>query len=452
MNLSTCIIHYTKSDSLITYMTPKLMKELNLENNKKKRIEIGKKSVTMLIRRVKKTGKHIYFPSKMRQTINLPNLKKITILNTSKELKVGPIIGVITKERKPLSSGSSKYLYNILSSGNSNGICYLFHAKDINWNNNTIRGYTLNSNKRAYQRSMPFPDVIYNRILSRKLENHASIKEIKKKFLYKNIPIFNWDFLDKWDVYRMLEEESTVQSYLPETIIKPTSNEIKELLNRHKTVYLKPTKGCFGIGIYRISKIKNMYYLQFRKKNVNVLYRFSKFNRMVSLINRRGGYKNYLAQQGIELLEIKKSPIDFRFHLTKNKDGDWVVGGIGAKRAGKGSVTTHLNSGGELLTPQNVLANTTAIKDTNNFMDKAKETTIKIAEAIDRNYSYFLGEIGFDIGIDKNHKVWMFEANAKPGRTIFKHPQLKKQGSTVIHNLIDYCHFLSGFTSSGGID
>ena len=61
-------------------------------------------------------------------------------------------------------------------------------------------------------------------------------------------------------------------------------------------------------------------------------------------------------------------------------------------------------------------------------MEKAKRETIKLAEIIERKSKRRVGELGFDIGIDKSGHIWMFEANAKPGRSIFKHPALKKQG------------------------
>jgi len=37
-----------------------------------------------------------------------------------------------------------------------------------------------------------------------------------------------------------------------------------------------------------------------------------------------------------------------------------------------------------------------------------------------------IGEIGYDFGIDTNGDIWLFEANSKPGRSIFKHPDLKE--------------------------
>ncbi len=37
---------------------------------------------------------------------------------------------------------------------------------------------------------------------------------------------------------------------------------------------------------------------------------------------------------------------------------------------------------------------------------------------IERKSKRRVGELGFDIGIDKSGNIWMFEANAKPGRSI----------------------------------
>ncbi len=45
----------------------------------------------------------------------------------------------------------------------------------------------------------------------------------------------------------------------------------------------------------------------------------------------------------------------FSLHLNKDHSNKWVIAGIGAKKAGRGSVTTHLRNGGKLLTPEQAL-------------------------------------------------------------------------------------------------
>jgi D-alanine-D-alanine ligase-like ATP-grasp enzyme len=78
-------------------------------------------------------------------------------------------------------------------------------------------------------------------------------------------------------------------------------------------------------------------------------------------------------------------------------------------------------------------------------LSEAKETAIKLAEAIERKDEHTLGELGFDIGIDQNEQIWMFEANSKPGRSIFKHPALKGEGKAALQYVYDYCLYLSRF-------
>jgi hypothetical protein len=153
---------------------------------------------------------------------------------------------------------------------------------------------------------------------------------------------------------------------------------------------------------------------------------------------------NYVVQQGIRLIEIDDCPIDFRFHMTKNGRNEWVAAGIGAKKAGKGSVTTHVRTGGQLLTPEQVLREVYGSRG-DHLLEKMKDAAVRLAESIERNFSYSLGELGLDLGIDQNEKIWMFEANSKPGRTIFKHPSLKEQGKEISSNLFEHCLYLSRF-------
>jgi hypothetical protein len=166
------------------------------------------------------------------------------------------------------------------------------------------------------------------------------------------------------------------------------------------------------------------------------------------LKHQKGRLNRYVAQQGISLIEVDECPVDFRFHMTKNGENQWVVAAIGAKKAGKGSITTHVASGGKLMNTEQVLQQAFGSNGSNVLL-RAKNTAVDIAKALERNYPYLLGEIGFDIGIDKSGKVWMFEANSKPGRSIFKHPDAKSQERDSLTNLFDYCLYLSKFRRGG---
>ena len=227
----------------------------------------------------------------------------------------------------------------------------------------------------------------------------------------------------------------------------PSPDKIKELLEKHQFVYYKPTAGSLGSGIYRLTySPKRGYFARYRRGGSNVLLRFSNFSSLMRMLNGRHGsaLSRYVIQQGVRLVEIDGCPIDFRFHMHKNGKNEWIAAGIGAKKAGRGSVTTHIKNGGSLMTPEQALGRAFGDK-ADEVLEQAKKAAVRLSEAIERNYPHTLGELGLDIGIDKDGEVWMFEANAKPGRSIFKHPALKAQGRASMEYILEHCLYLSRF-------
>ncbi|MFL6557194.1 MAG: YheC/YheD family protein, partial [Bacillus sp. (in: firmicutes)] len=128
-----------------------------------------------------------------------------------------------------------------------------------------------------------------------------------------------------------------------------------------------------------------------------------------------------LVQQGINLLRNEARSIDFRVHTNKDDMGKWHVSAIAAKIAGPGSVTTHSRSGGDIKTLEEIFSN----EECTWYTAKLSNAALLLSSSLDRNVEGIIGEIGFDLGIDRNGDVWLFEANSKPGRTIFTHPELK---------------------------
>src|SRR5690606_29443670 len=123
--------------------------------------------------------------------------------------------------------------------------------------------------------------------------------------------------------------------------------------------------------------------------------------------------------QGIELIQHKGKPVDFRLHMNKRQDGTWTVTALAAKVSGEHSPTTHLISGGEIKTIEEIFP------DPENRLitiKRLRETALLVSKTLDQLSRGFIGEIGLDIGIDQKGENWLFEANAKPGRSIYSHP------------------------------
>lgn len=457
MNLTVCNVHLTPNSEKTLYASNSLLKQLDLNEKKSVWLRFGKTTIPAWIKPIRKPGKHLYIPTRLCSTLHVPTKSgSVSVLHENKGvLQIGPLIGIMSDgsvRSSPLFGSSTEYIRKILRAGQSKigqnkPYVFAFTPGDINWQNSTIYGYFLSSSGGWVRRTVPLPDVVYNRLPSRRAEVSGSYNVLRERFMRKKIPFFNWSFFNKSEVYDLLKNEREANQHVPESIINPNHESIRSMLERHQFAYYKPSGGSLGIGIYRLTYLpKKGYFARYTKNGRNVLLHFKTFPRLMKMLEARHGYglRNYVIQQGVRLIELDGCPIDFRFHLHKNGKGEWSVVGIGAKKAGKGSVTTHVKNGGQLMAPKQALQYEFGERAVE-MLTKAKSVTIFLAQAIERNYPHLLGELGFDIGIDRDEKIWMLEANAKPGRSIFKHPSLRNEGQASVDHVLDYCLYLSKF-------
>jgi hypothetical protein len=452
MSLTFCNVHFSQQPEKVVYISNTLMKSLKLSNKNNIQLRLGNEVVPARVRPIKKSGSHLYLGSGVRNIIRVPTTGGVFLRNLQEnEFQLGPLIGILSdgpanSTTQPFSSRTG-FIKQLLREGSNKAYIFAFTPSDINWKQETVNGYFLTQSGIFTRKTVPLPDVVYNRLPSRKAETSASINQLRDRFSRKRIPFFNWSFFNKSDIYSLLENDNTVNRYVPESYMNPSPEKLKEMLERHQFVYYKPSGGSLGKGIYRMTYLpKRGYFARYRKNKENVLLRFNNFNSLLRMLNTKHGriLQGYVIQQGIRLIEIDNCPIDFRFHMHKNGNNQWVVVGIGAKKAGRGSVTTHLKNGGSLLTPEQALSRSFGTRS-EEVLKQAKQVAISLAEAIELHHQHLLGEIGFDLGIDQDEKIWMFEANAKPGRSIFNHPSLKNEGKASVEHILEHCLYLSKF-------
>lgn len=444
MSLTNLTVHFSTRSDKAVYVTRSLLSRLKLTGAKTLRLSLGKHSIEAPVRLLRRSGNHLVLSSYLRRQLMVPRTGSCyAVKDGVSGIRLGPLIGLMTTSRSP---SRSSIIRPYILAGHRRAFYFAFHPSDVNWIDETVGGYFITSSGGWTRKTVPLPDVVYNRMGSRRSERLASMENLKERFQRRSIPIFNWNFFDKSYVYSLLSGEPEAEQHVPESISGPDYSQLRDMLQRHRFVYLKPTSGSLGRGIMRLTyKPKVGYYIRYRSNGQNQLRRYSRFVDVRKAIKRRtASLSRYVCQQGIRLAEIDRCPIDFRFHLNKDRSDRWVVAGIGAKKAGRGSVTTHIRNGGKLLTPEQAL-NLTFGSRAGEILDKAKQETIKLAEVIERKSKHRVGELGFDIGIDVDGNIWMFEANAKPGRSIFKHPALRKQGRQSLRYIFEYCMYLSKF-------
>lgn len=452
MSLTTCNILVSQQQGKTVGLSRTLAKSLQIGAGKNVTLRIGSKATTVLVKTLARNDNAFVLPVNLLSALRLPRTGRCLVKSTGgREIQLGPVIGILTNliggGGAPFG-GRSGFIREIMRTGSGKAFHVAFSPSQVNWESEEVTGYILSSEGKWVRKTVPLPDVVYNRLSNRRAEKLVSMENFKERFVRRRIPLFNWSFFDKWDVYRLLDGDAEAEKHVPESYINPSADEIQRLMEKHRFVYLKPTGGSLGIGIYRLTYNPGRgYFARYRRGGSNVLIRFSTFDGLMKLFRRNGlRIQHYVVQQGIRLVELDNCPLDFRFHMTKNGQNQWVAAGIGAKKAGRGSVTTHIRNGGQLLTPEQALTRVYgSASKAEQMLETAKNVAVRLSEAIERKYPHPLGELGFDLGIDQNEKVWMFEANAKPGRSIFKHPSLKEQGRASLSNIFEHCLYLSRF-------
>lgn len=362
--------------------------------------------------------------------LKLPHQGSTHLIFHEDTVYLGPLVGIFTAGftdslLRPIGE-RSLFFAKLLTIEKSVGtFAFVFGAHQINWEQGIINGYFFHKNgwKKA---DIPFPNVVYDRLPNRKTENHKTLQKIKQRLHEEYlIPWFNPGFFNKWEIHQLLQHDKSISNYLPETHINPSIERIEIMLSKYQHVYLKPANGSLGLGVYQLiySREEEVYYCRYNDEQFeNRLQKFSSLESLINYIFRKKRLKDYIVQQGISLLRIDHKTIDFRVHTNKDSDGRWKVSVIAGKIAGRGSVTTHLNNGGMVKTVDEIFLTK---EESTKVLDQLKQASLLLSTAIDQNVKGNIGEIGFDLGIDKNNHVWLFEANSKPGRSIFSHPKLK---------------------------
>jgi glutathione synthase/RimK-type ligase-like ATP-grasp enzyme len=345
-------------------------------------------------------------------------------------LQLGPIIGILTEylpnqaEYEPKSL-QAELIYLSMTGRSIPGLIYLFTPASINWTNKTVRGSNYRPGSEAngggywISSIYPLPDVVYDRISTRRGETQPGMINTKRKL--KSLPYliyFNPSFLNKWKVHRLLEKNEELLPYLPETKLL-TKDNLNDMLGKYPILYLKPCNGSLGKGIIKATRQSTSpikYTVYSKRKHSGTA---ADTNSLMAATRRHRQRKSYLVQQGLTLAKYQNATFDIRIIYQKNGHGEWQITKRFVRVAPYGSTIANLSRGGMVETCRKVFA---ALFNKNQELIDLKNQEIKqlcqiVARTLEAQGESTYGELGLDIGIDRNHKLWIIEVNSKPRKT-----------------------------------
>ncbi|MGV2940663.1 YheC/YheD family protein [Mesobacillus sp. LC4] len=377
-------------------------------------------------------GKNVVVLSNdVQKELSMPDLSiSLHLFIDQNTLFIGPLIGILTSGFTPFPlrpiGERSMFFAKLLSVNKTVGaLPFVFGEEHIDWEQGLIEGYFFVDGG-WMKIKVPFPNVVYDRLPNRRTERKSELRSLKSRMQADYlIPWYNPGFFSKLDVFERLQQDDRAAEYLPETHQFSSFSVIERMLSNYGNVYVKPANGSLGLGIHQIlfDKYNGYYYCRYRdQEGINKLTKFESLEKLMKKIFHKRNLSQMIVQQGISLLRSEKRLIDFRVHTNKDEYGVWQVAAIAAKIAGQGSVTTHVNNGGVVKSLDELFEDQT---ERQLYEEKLSEAALILSSILEKNMEGIIGELGFDFGIDKSGKVWLFEANSKPGRSIFKHPKLK---------------------------
>lgn len=212
---------------------------------------------------------------------------------------------------------------------------------------------------------------------------------------------------NKWLKTEALLGNADVAAHIPQTRLYD-ADSLKSMLHQFGMVVIKPLRGGGGYGVIKVTYAGGIYAFTYMSRR----YGFSSFDALFRALNRAKVRRKYMIQQGIHLARIASRPIDYRVKVVKD-NGAWVYRSMVGRLARPGLFVTNLCKGGTMLSAREGLSRSIgrkAARPKRKEMRTLTNTCIQIME----NAFPGVGSLGFDYGVDRNGKIWIFEVNTRP--------------------------------------
>jgi len=367
-------------------------------------------------------------------------------------LELGPLIGIFINSKKAdyLKNKINVVAYKQYDAACKSlyGLSCLFSIENIDWNRKLVKGF-IRKNSQWIMQTLPLPLVIYDR----NVDNNSRSQSMKLRgSLSSEYHIINaMAKLKKLETIDTLIKNPKLKDLIPETIPYGSEKNVEEKLIKFSSVYLKPDSLSKGNGVFRISKeLDNSYILEYRTKTENCIANLQTLSDLDEHLNKfssKGG--GYIIQEEIKKACFRGNPFDFRLLFQKDWRGSWQPSGIAVRIAAPGSVITSPRSGGAVENFSTVLKE--AFDEDISTKDGLYENVIKIGKeicsTIDDNFGDCV-ELGLDMTIDINKKIWIIEVNGKPLKVSLKRLNNPALVARCNKRPIEYAVFLTVFQSA----
>ncbi|MBS4023629.1 MAG: YheC/YheD family protein [Dethiobacter sp.] len=310
---------------------------------------------------------------------------------------------------------------------------FTFTLADILWERQQIVGLCQIEGKWR-ESAFPFPHAVYNRCYNKKTATIQLLEGIIGRD--KCFNTINW--LNKWEVYNLLSQ-SNLKKHIPDTFLFNEVN-VAELLKIYKLVYIKPSYGNQGKGVYRV-ELKENGDIHISQHSLAPSFICRKNEDLQQKLGKLLGKKSYIVQKGVQSSQIDHRYYDIRVIVQKNIRGKWTVSTIVCRVANK----LYFNSSvyESIFDAEEIFARIfPSEKKQKIALQSINKISINAAQVLEIRMG-LLGELSVDLVLDKEMKLWIIELNGKPQKSIYKDIKNFKYERLIYRRPMEYAYYLS---------
>ncbi len=358
------------------------------------------------------------------------------------EIELGPFIGILACRKKEnlheMVNVLTNYVYDY---SEISGAIVAFSQDSIDIEQGCVNGYVFHPVVKEWEQTTVFyPKAIVKRAgLNKKMRNH----------LHSCLgnTIFNSYIFNKWEMYSWLSTNSSVNGYLPESILYEKSADVVWFLNTYSKAFIKPIHGSQGSGIIQAIKKDETFILKYEESLEQVEKVFHKEQELKTFVKDRLKRKEYIIQEALSLIKENDCVIDFRLMLIKNSEGHWEDMGLISRQGSVGNYISNISAGGSAELAENTLRRVFQFNEYEVFQFRKKITGVAIAAATALEMcGLHLGNLGVDIGIDQEKNIWIIEINNRdPNHTIAIDADERQMFYKIKRMNMLYAKYLAGF-------
>ncbi|MFD1991422.1 YheC/YheD family protein [Paenibacillus nicotianae] len=252
--------------------------------------------------------------------------------------------------------------------------------------------------------TLPLPDIVINEMGKLPKERSSVEQKLNRMVTFTSHPIHGKLRMQQY----LSQSESLAQLVIPTQQCR-NIHSLQEYLSHYRHVIVKPDRGRQGQGIVSIRITGQEEFLWQTATTEQILTPAGLEKSLMSLIE----HEDYLVQPYIHCQTADHRPFDFRIHVQRNDKGVFQITRIYPRIGQAHTVVSNYAQGGTTALWTSWLQEQFPQTATY-WIDTLPEIGLQLAEYIDAMYDYPLDELGIDLAIDHEEKLWFYEANTAP--------------------------------------